>query len=162
MGKRLIVIVLSVVMAVIPCCVSVSADDSEYSEWRTSEELHEERLRLMDDYENNKSQIEAIDEELEKRGEEVISEEELHNKILNSNRNRGKDVPSLAYDPGYVSGVRWTSKRYTQGYAGQVYEIQEILGESADSGTSKLCKTETKTSQKQVLLKQVAQQFGNL
>ena len=48
MGKRLIVIVLSVVMAVIPCCVSVSADDSEYSEWRTSEELHEERLRLMD------------------------------------------------------------------------------------------------------------------
>lgn len=32
MGKRLIVIVLSVVMAVIPCCVSVSADDSEYSE----------------------------------------------------------------------------------------------------------------------------------
>lgn len=106
MGKRLIVIVLSVVMAVIPCCVSVSADDSEYSEWRTSEELHEERLRLMDDYENNKSQIEAIDEELEKRGEEVISEEELHNKILNSNRNRGKDVPSLAYDPGYVSGVR--------------------------------------------------------
>ena len=148
MGKRLIVIVLSVVMAVIPCCVSVSADDSEYSEWRTSEELHEERLRLMDDYENNKSQIEAIDEELEKRGEEVISEEELHNKILNSNRNQGKDVPSLAYDPGYVSGVRWTSKRYNQVYAGQVYEIQEILGESTDSETSKLCKTETKTSQK--------------
>ena len=54
MGKRLIVIVLSVVMAVIPCCVSVRADDSGYSEWRTSEELHEERLRLMDDYENNK------------------------------------------------------------------------------------------------------------
>lgn len=148
MGKRLIVIVLSVVMAVIPCCVSVSADDSEYSEWRTSEELHEERLRLMDYYENNKSQIEAIDEELEKRGEEVISEEELHNKILNSNRNQGKDVPSLAYDPGYVSGVRWTSKRYNQVYAGQVYEIQEILGESTDSETSKLCKTETKTSQK--------------
>ena len=102
----------------------------------------------MDDYENNKSQIEAIDEELEKRGEEVISEEELHNKILNSNRNQGKDVPSLAYDPGYVSGVRWTSKRYNQVYAGQVYEIQEILGESTDSETSKLCKTETKTSQK--------------
>ena len=99
MGKRLIVIVLSVVMVVIPCCVSVRADDSGYSEWRTSEELHEERLRLMDDYENNKSQIETIDEELEKRGEEVISEEELHNKVLNSNRNQGKDVPSLAYDP---------------------------------------------------------------
>lgn len=47
MGKRLIVIVLSVVMVVIPCCVSVRADDS-----------------------------------------------------------------------GYVSGVRWTSKRYTQVYAG--------------------------------------------
>lgn len=121
MGKRLIVIVLSVVMVVIPCCVSVRADDSGYSEWRTSEELHEERLRLMDDYENNKSQIETIDEELEKRGEEVISEEELHNKVLNSNRNQGKDVPSLAYDPGYVSGVRWTSKRYNQVYAGQVY-----------------------------------------
>lgn len=47
MGKQLIVIVLSVVMAVIPCCVSVRADE-----------------------------------------------------------------------PGYVSGVRWTSKRYTQAYAG--------------------------------------------
>lgn len=47
LGKQLIVIVLSVVMAVIPCCVSVRADD-----------------------------------------------------------------------PGYVSGVRWTSKRYTQVYAG--------------------------------------------
>ena len=54
----------------------------------------------------------------------------------------------MAYDPGYVSGVRWTSKRYTQVYAGQVYEIQEILGELTDSETSKLCKTETKTSQK--------------
>lgn len=148
MGKRLIGIVLSVVMAVIPCCVSVRASDSGYSERRTSEELHEERLRLMPDYENNKSQIEAIDEELEKRGEEVISEEELHNKILNSNRNRGKDVPALTYDPGYVSGVKWTSKRYTQVYAGQVFEIQEILGVSEDDTISKLCKSETKTVQK--------------
>ena len=50
--------------------------------------------------------------------------------------------------PDTVNGVKWTSKRYTQVYAGQVFEIQEILGESTDSETSKLCKTETKTSQK--------------
>ena len=30
LGKQLIVIVLNVVMAVIPCCVSVRADDSGY------------------------------------------------------------------------------------------------------------------------------------
>ncbi len=33
---------------------------------------------------------------------------------MNSNRNRGKDVPSLAYDPGYVSGVRWNNKSFNE------------------------------------------------
>ena len=120
MKKRILLITLSAILVLTP--LSAAGNESENTSDKskfTYEELHKKRLELSLNYDDNWQEIEEIDEN------------ELKDKILMSNLNTDKNIPSLIYNPTAQNNIRWTSRRYNQVYAGQVFEIQEILGESS-------------------------------
>lgn len=133
MKKRILALVTTMVVLVNSCFVFANeGENNTIPENMGIEELYQRRLELALDYDGNREEIDEIDETLEQYGVEEISEEELREKIINSDMNISKDGPMPAYVPT-GSGVIWTSRRYYVTYAGITYEAQEIIGQSSES-----------------------------
>lgn len=132
MKKRILLITLSVILVLTPLSAAGNEPENTSDKSKfTYEELHKKRLELSLNYDDNWQEIEEIDELLGQYGDSEITENELKDKILMSNLNTDKNIPSSIYNPTAQNNIRWTSRRYNQVYAGQVFEIQEILGESS-------------------------------
>jgi len=107
------------------------------------EELYSERRVLANDYEENRSEIEALDKKIEQLGVVTLSDGEIEEKSRLLAKTRGGTENLQRVKVSSAKDTKWTSVRQYTMYNGKEYELQIIRGVPTSGKSTLSCKDES-------------------